>query len=307
MSERYSAQQLSKRIAVPPECPDIILSIAPCRSGTTAQLRVFAENGIPAMYQPTKALLRSAMAGEQANFSIPQAKRVFIKETLGPYTREESTIDPLEILLLAGVPEEKITLITMMRNPINTACSWLEQFAFGADKPTLLDNLCAAYDTASQIHDRSGEVGINEYPFVYEALRDNDPALVIERLFNILGLPFDEKSLLGWEHLPPMGSEESGIWFAKEPAQYTSVHGHLFHEKVETSTSLGYFPKSAEEISRSIDDRDVSILLESGAFDIYDRVRRECGTRLDITIDEVGILAGEGESQLSSSRHIDRR
>ncbi len=308
MSNQYTALEISKRVQVPDKCPDIILSIAPCRSGTTAQLRVFAENGIPAIYQPTKALLRSAMAGESSTFILPaEEDRIFVKETLGPYTEEESTIDPLEILLLSGVPREKITLITMVRDPINTACSWLEQFAFRADKRTLLANLAGAYGKVYEMNTKAKKLGIKEHPFVYEALRDNDPALVARRLFNVLDLPFSEESLLGWVDLPAMGTEGSGIRFPDEPNKYSSVRGHLFHEKVESSASLAYFPKSAEEIAKSLNGVDMEVLKTGKAFEIYEQVRVECSARLGIRINEAGGLDGESESFNSSARQIDRR
>lgn len=130
-----SSKSLARWVVVPRECPDIILAVAPCRSGTTAQLRVFAQNGIPAIYQPIKAILRGIMAGEKNYFVIPtDTDRLFIKETLGPYTKGESTINPLEVLLEAGVSTKKISIITMMREPLSDVSSWIEQFSFGAER-----------------------------------------------------------------------------------------------------------------------------------------------------------------------------
>lgn len=283
-SSKSTTLTLSKQVIVPLNCPDIILAIAPCRSGTTAQLRVFAENGIPSLYQPIKATLRRQMDGEEGLFRIPDVGHVFIKETLGPYTEAESTIDPLAVLLEAGVPQEKIILITMMRDPIDAACSWIERFSFGAERSVLMENLVKAYQTVDRISERAKSIGVETHAFVYESLRDNDPDDVTARLFRRLHLPFSSTSLENWTALPAMGSEESGISFPDEPEKYNYVEGHFLYDKVESSTSLAYHPKSGEELRRHIAKNDILGFKVRGIVEIYDKVRRLCSAELGIQI-----------------------
>ena len=288
-----SSRSLARRITVPQDCPDIVLAVAPCRSGTTAQLRVFAENGIPAIYQPIKAVLRGEMAGEEGSrFVIPtDSDKLFIKETLGPYTEPESTINPLEVLLEAGVPSEKITTVTMMREPLGDVSSWVEQFAFGADKDALVDNAVRAYQTVDGIGRDAKERGIKTHAFVYESLRDNDAENVASRMFRDLGLPFSPDSLRDWTTLPPMGTPESHITFPPEPEKYNSVRGHLFHETVENSTGLQYYPKDKGKIDAALTPRDVAKLEAGGVFGIYDNTRRDCAREFGLPVAESGALS----------------
>lgn len=116
------------------QLPTIFLAVAPCRSGTTTQLRVFATAGMEAYYQPLKATLRCLMHNLFDKFIIPAREQIFIKETIGPYTETEARLNPLEVLLKAGYPPEKIRLIPEMREPLSTLASWQEQFSFDRDK-----------------------------------------------------------------------------------------------------------------------------------------------------------------------------
>jgi hypothetical protein len=65
----------------------IILTIAPCRSGTTAMLRAFGALGIESYLQPLKNLLRWQAVGEERVWCPGGTGRtLFIKETLGSFT-----------------------------------------------------------------------------------------------------------------------------------------------------------------------------------------------------------------------------
>ncbi len=286
-----SSKALARRISVPRDCPEIVLAVAPCRSGTTAQLRVFAQNGIPSFFQPVKALLRQELEGDSIGFVIPDSSaKVFIKETVGPYTEEESTINPLEVLLAAGVPAEKITLITMMREPLSDFTSWVEQFSFGASKEALLENVIHAYQTMDRIDSMAQERGVKRHSVVYEALRDNDPEVLTARLFHRLGLPFAPNSLQDWDRLPAMNSPESGITFPPQSEKYSNTSDHRFHEKVENSSGLVYYPKSSIAIDAAVSPSDVAQLEAGGVFGIFDKARRACSVELQLPVTEPSTL-----------------
>src|SRR5438270_13871686 len=86
----------------PSHIPLIVLAIAPCRSGTTASLRVYAESGILAYSQPIKGILRHLAKGKPAGrlctWRIPAEDYLYIKETSGPFNEQESTLDPLRVI-----------------------------------------------------------------------------------------------------------------------------------------------------------------------------------------------------------------
>lgn len=269
------------QLPIPGQRSRIFLAIAPCRSGTTTQLRVFAEAGMQAHYQPLKAVLRSLMHGEQREYEVPAAQNVFIKETIGPYTQTESQFDPLEVLLLAGYPKDKLHVIVEMREPLSTLASWYEMFSFNRDREALFQNFMTAYRTVAQIRARAIEQGVPTSTYVYEAQRDNDPSKAVSRLFAGLGLPYSDRVVKDWENLPPFGTPESGIYFPPEPEIYSA---RSFHDAASTALSLGYYPKSHASIDREIPEAQVRILKSSDIPSIYDQMKKGVERQLHLRI-----------------------
>ncbi len=273
--------EIAKRVEVPTECPFILVAVAPCRSGTTAQLRVFAEAGVPAHYQPLKAILRDLEQGKESAFRIPEDKpKIFIKETVGPYTVGESTLDPLAILLNAGVPKDRIHLIPMLRQPMATFASWIkvnqavERF-FGGAIPTddLLSNLITSYETVEQIRQQALDLGIPTTTFVQESLRDNSPIDVVESLLNKTGLSFNKNSVEGWRSLPQMGSMGSNIIFHPVDSEPEKDEGaQIIHKILLNSDGLQYIAKEDND-ARIIQPEQRRRLLGSRLGSIYEGFR----------------------------------
>ena len=123
----------------------VILAIGPCRSGTTAMLRVFAESGIPAYSQPLKGILRHLAKGKpasQCGWELPAVPYVFVKETNGPFGLAESTLDFLQLYIdllasrrgHAASAEgrnqlgDRLHVVIMGRDPFDTWYSWQDTF-----------------------------------------------------------------------------------------------------------------------------------------------------------------------------------
>ncbi|NOR51464.1 MAG: hypothetical protein GQ470_02490, partial [Gammaproteobacteria bacterium] len=104
----------------------IILSISPCRSGSTVILRAFGALGVESHLQPLKNLLRWRSLGKRHCWQPRDnaLKLIYIKETLGPFTEAETRFDPLSLLLATGISAERVSLLVLGRLPLETWASW---------------------------------------------------------------------------------------------------------------------------------------------------------------------------------------
>jgi len=267
MSLEISPKDLAKDIKFSGDIPDIYLGVAPCRSGTTAQLRVFAGAGIESWYQPIKALLRYRIEKIRSYFMIPNIERIFLKETLGPYTEDESSIDPLEVLLETGIPPDRLAVIIYIREALVTVCSWIEQFSFNTDPDQLVNNAILAFTTVDQIVKKVDTLNIRNTTFDYRVLELNESRAVLEKFFSSLNLALPDEIFADWSQLPKIGTPESNIFFADEPELYMSQD---FHKKVNESSGLRYFPKGMSKIIASLSREQVQRLIDGGVFEIYE-------------------------------------
>lgn len=278
-----TSYDIAKRIHFSGQIPSTILMISPCRSGSTSYLRVFSASGIESHYQPIKAILRSLMQNGEWEFCVPDRCDLFIKETLGPYTRLESTLEPLKILLEAGYPVDKIRIICLARDPLSTLASWLNMFSHNREKTTLFKNFILAYKSIQQLQEDAQALGISVYCYVHEAIRDNNPSLVIRTLFEKLGITFTPQAIGGWQSLPQFGSPESRVIFSMEPLIYW---GNEFHLSITNAQALQYIPKNRKIPEDLICFNWQETMLENKIWDIYNNIREECIKWLDLPIEE---------------------
>lgn len=278
-------EYIASRVIVSKPCPNIILTVAPCRSGTTAHLRIFSQAGLPSYHQPLKFILRAQLEGEDIQYHIPNNKSVFIKEAIGPYTDSESTFNPVEILLKAGVPSEKIHLIIMLREPLSTITGWIQAFSFKTERDILVQNAITAYHTVQKVRKEALLLGLRTTTLVYEAFRDHDPSIVLNKLFQELELVFSSEILSGWNSLPPLKSTESNIFFPPQP-ELEWYSGHNIHKKIETSDSFFYNFKSPDLISQTLLPNQIAFAYKQKLFDIYEEFRIACSKQLNIDIQE---------------------
>lgn len=263
-----TTEHVARRISFDPDAaPTIYLAVAPCRSGTTAQLRPFAQRGIDAHYQPLKAIERRLMHRDtSAVFTIPSSKEkeaILIKETIGPYTQTESQFNPLDALLHAGYPAEKIKLLVEMRDPLNTLASWMENFSHITSRDALTANFITSVQTVSGIYESANTQGIETVPFVYESLRDNKPENALASLLGELGVSAP---------VIPEINVNDYIFFAEEPAMYSPPR---LHEKFKEEESLKYFPKSEKSLKREISAQQRRALINAGIPTFYEKLRSD--------------------------------
>jgi len=283
-TSQVSVESISSRIKIPlvGSLPRILLAVAPCRSGTTVQLRMFSAVGIPSYYQPLKAIMRREAQGMEGDFEIPQEDIIFIKETLGPYSHAESTFNPLDVLLQAGYPKDKITLIIEMREPLSTLTSWIEaDLSLRENRTALFVNFITAYKTIPQVLRRAQEREIHFVPYLYEVQRDTDPANAAAGLLSSLDLVYSDSAVAGWERLPPFGSAESKIFYPLEPSLY---HNDSQHDVAATSHRLSYTKKDVQRIDNTLLPVEVAIIEQEGLPVIYERMRMLVSTVFKIHI-----------------------
>lgn len=270
---------IPKHIILPYEIPDLILMITPCRSGSTIQHRVFAASGIPSYQHPSKAILRNLMHNQSWDFLVPSTT-FFAKETIGPYTQKESEFNALRAFLEAGYPALKIHTIFFLRSPLACATSWEEQFGVKRDSGVVFRNFLITYKQMAAIREYAIANDIHNIHYVYEALRDNKPTTVVNKLFAKLNLSFSEKTVSGWSELPRFGQPGSNIHYSPEPPIYAGG----FHDVAENANALEYYHKSTIKIDELITPQKLMEISSSGLFDIYEEARRLAEEDLSIHI-----------------------
>jgi hypothetical protein len=256
--------------------PKILLSISPCRSGTTVLLRVFGATGIQAHYQELKNIFRWLMQGQEFHWEFPTGKdTIYLKETLGPYTMAEARFNPLEVLLKAGVPPEDLKVFIVGRAPMETWASWAAWWRPVTDIMIFIQ----AYQTTEAIRLQAQKVNILAGTFVYDAIRDNGADVTIQRLFARLGIPYNSMAIQGWKNLPPFGFAGSNIILPGEPPVFEVPD---LHAKVERADSLSYFSRDLDHCE--VFPEECDMIYRSGLFEIYEHWRIACESDLGIVI-----------------------
>ncbi|MFQ5616530.1 MAG: hypothetical protein ACE5GO_08735 [Anaerolineales bacterium] len=263
----------------------VILSVSPCRSGTTVFLRVFGASGIQSHYQELKNVLRWQMQAGEAEWQIPQlptdgahpSETIYLKETLGPYTETEACFNPLDVLLKAGVPPEKLHIVVIGRAPFDTWASW-DAWWRGV---TSVDWFILAYQTTEQIRRQAYQYQIPVTVFIYEAIRDNGPGKAIGTLFNHLGIPYSSIAVGGWQALPAFGMPGSNIILPEEPPAFIVPDLHLL---VEQADGLTYYARN--QSFQRVDPNDWKKIKHSDVSSIYEIWREMCERDLNVQVNK---------------------
>ncbi|HDQ71330.1 MAG TPA: hypothetical protein ENN19_04440 [Chloroflexi bacterium] len=276
-----SPAEIAHRIQVgdPEQAARLILAVSPCRSGTTILLRVFSAVGIESHYQQIKNILRWRLQGGEMTWQVPQGSDqvAFLKETLGPYTEAESTLNPLEALLDAGFLPDRLHVLIVGRAPLGTWASWDEWWG----ELTAVDKLILAYRSTEQVAQQAEREQIARTTYVYEALRDNPAEVVVGNCFARLGLPYAPIAVEGWHTLPPFEAPESRIRIPDEPPIFMK-HVPNIHDPVMTATQLSYLPREASIADLAAED--IEALKKAGLPDVYEKWRKACEEDLKIQI-----------------------
>lgn len=287
ISKSFS-QSIAKNISLQGQNTKIVLLVGTARSGTTAFLRVFSEEGIESWFQPIKHIIR----GKDHNnkdyaLQISDVPYIMIKETLGGMTEEEIWYNPIEILLEAGVAKTNIHLITVMREPIPVACSLIRNrtidlirsrtidrssFDAKAHLISFVEQYARGYEGITRLIAYANEYEIEHTPFVYELLRDQDPEVIRKRLLDRVGVTHT-KAKMNWSNLPPI---ETSTKLSKFTSQWGTNDGSNLFITLNRSNGLTYFDEPADELTKYVTDSELSALRRSGAFDIHHTYREMC-------------------------------
>jgi hypothetical protein len=234
-----------------------------CRVGSTAMTNLFGVAGLPSYFQPVKAILRHFLIGHAcAPWIVPSVAdqpHIFGKDTAGPYVPAESLFLPLQLLLEAGYPPEKIHFIMLDRDPASSLASWLAKWSDRTHEATLTRNFVLATLNTLRVESYARRQGVPITHYVYEASKE--PAQSVQLLFDRLGLAnrFTESAVTDWNERGQLESKSSGITFITQPAIYMvpGIHG--------SGTTYQYRARKTTSLSET----QLDTLQRCGVHDIY--------------------------------------
>jgi uncharacterized NAD(P)/FAD-binding protein YdhS len=214
----------------PEDFPTLYCAWGRCRVGSTALTNLFGVAGMPSYFQPVKVVLRHRLVGHAGEpWAVPSAAEqphVFSKEMGGPYVLAESLFLPLQPLIEAGWPAEKLHMIMLDRDPASSLASWLEKWSDRVPEDRLIQNFVISSLNASRVESYARRHGVPVTHYVYEASKDATGS--VRKLFDRLGLGarFTEGAVTDWRERGQIESKGSGVTFLSEPKIYTVVGLH---------------------------------------------------------------------------------
>jgi len=159
--------------------------------------------------------------------SAADQPHIFSKETAGPYALAESLFNPLQALIEAGYPPNRLHAILLDRDPASSLASWLDKWSDRAPQTTLVCNYVAAALNALRVESYARRHGIPVTHYVYEASKEAVSSVRI--LFDRLGLAsrFTEDTVTAWNEMGQLESESTRIIFSNVPPIYptSGIHG----------------------------------------------------------------------------------
>jgi uncharacterized NAD(P)/FAD-binding protein YdhS len=242
--------------------PTLYCAWGRCRVGSTALTNLFGVAGIPSYFQPVKVILRHSLVGHAAEtWAVPSATEqphIFSKEMAGPYLLAESLFLPLQPLIEAGYPAEKLHLIMLDRDPASSLASWLEKWSDRIPEDRLIQNYVISTLNAQRVESHARRHGVPVTRYVYEASKDATGS--VRKLFDRIGLSdrYTESAVTDWRERGQLESKSSGITFLSEPKVYTvtGIHG--------SDTAYRYRARET-----SLTDAQLDVLQRYGIHDIY--------------------------------------
>jgi hypothetical protein len=243
--------------------PKLYCAWGKCRVGSTPLNNLFGVAGMPSYYQPVKGILRHALVGSAGvPWTVPAATdqpHIFSKETAGPYVLAEGLFIPLQPLIEAGYPPDKLHLIMLDRDPASSLASWLDKWSDRAPQGTLLQNYVVAALNAIRVESYARRHGIPLTHYVYEASKEAVSSVRI--LFDRLGLAsrFTEDTVTAWNEMGQLESANTRIIFLNVPSIYptSGIHG--------SDTAYRYHARG----TASLNEIQLEMLQRCGVNDVY--------------------------------------
>jgi len=271
----------------PEDFPTLYCAWGRCRVGSTALTNLFGVAGMPSYFQPVKVILRHRLVGHAGEpWAVPQASEqphIFSKEMAGPYVLAESLFLPLEPLIEAGWPADKLHMIMLDRDPASSLASWLEKWSDRVPEDRLIQNYVISTLNALRIESHARRQGVAVTHYVYEASKDATGS--VRRLFDRLGLGarFTESAVTDWRERGQIESKSSGITFLSEPKVYTvtGIHG--------SDTAYRYRSRK----TASLTDAQREVLERYRVHDMYRASVEACISDLGLDTDTAAHLFGD--------------
>ena len=268
--------------------PTLYCAWGKCRVGSTALTNLFGLAGMPSYFQPVKVILRHSLVGSTGEpWILPSAAdqpHIFSKEMAGPYVLAESLFQPLQPLLEAGYPADRLHFIMLDRDPASSLASWLEKWSDRIPESTLIHNYVIATLNTLRVESYARRHGVPITHYVYEASKE--AAQSVKTLFDRLGLAarFTESAVTDWKERGQMESKSSGITFLSEPKVYTvsGIHG--------SDTAYRYRARKTASLS----DAQLDILQRYGLHEIYRASVEACVRDLGLDAATTDRLFGNG-------------
>jgi hypothetical protein len=252
----------------PAEFPHLYYGCGIARVGSTSLANVLGLAGIPSYYQPVKTILRCVLHGAEPvvwRFEASQ-RQIFAKETFGPYTAAECIFLPVELLLDAGYPCDRLHVIMLDREPASVLASWFDKWAHRVPETTLFGHYLIATLNAQRVARRAIRRGVRVTTYVYELSRN--PRLFVPALFERLGISdrYRNGVIAGWEDKGDLASEQSGVVFLQEPQifEVPGLHGSDVAYRYHDRAPMRFPPHIA------------ALLAESGIDDLYRNSVQAC-------------------------------
>jgi hypothetical protein len=244
------------------------------RVGSTALGNLFGVAGVPAFYQPVKAILRHLLTDGAVTPWIPPARdahpAIFIKDVAGPYLLAECLFIPLQALVEAGYPPNKLHLLMLDRKPENSLASWLSNWSGRVSESRLVRHYVLAALNARRVETYARRHGVQVTHYVYEASKD--PVVAIRALFSRLGIAhrFSEAVVTEWKEAGELQSKNARIIYPDEPPVYHVAGLHA------TDSGYRYRHRNTARVTEAYR----ALLLHSGVQDIYRAAVKACASDL---------------------------
>jgi hypothetical protein len=208
----------------PDDFPTLHCASGRCRVGSTALANLFGVAGLPSYQQPVKAILRQRLHGEAGLALTPPSAAehpdIFSKETVGPYLLAECLINPLQMLIEAGYPADRIKLIVLDREPASSLASWFTIFLQRMPENLLVRNHTLAALNVRRVANYALKHGVCVTHYVHEASKE--PVESARALFARLGLSgrFSASAVTDWKDMGQIATKTAKLVFPTEPQIY---------------------------------------------------------------------------------------
>jgi hypothetical protein len=255
------------------ELPTLYCAWGKSRVGSTALANLFGHVGMPAYYQPVKAIMRQRLKDEDGVALDPPAAALephaFSKETAGPYMLAECLIIPFEALIEAGYPADKLKLIVLDRDPASSLSSWINKLSCRVPKNLLVRHYVLSVLNTLRVEAYAQKVGASVTHYVYEASKE--PSVSACALFDRLGLAdrFNAESAINWHDTDATDATNSQVVFPTEPRIYDvpGLHHSDKTYRYQSGTSC-------------LDDADIDTMERFGIPQIYRASAAACARDL---------------------------